>query len=133
MKVKTLNAFTILLFFYFSMTDSEIDFKIIKTRKTSIFENEIDFLQKKGGVLLGSIQILQHYLDYKKKNSKVDMDDINNLKEMIMKFLHILSLIDIYEYFQSKNQTITDVNSFLFMVDNCYSVRINKFIKDLKI
>ena len=108
---------------------SDIDFKITRT---SIFKNEIDFLHEEGGILLGAIQILQQYLDYKKENSKVDIDDINNLKEMIMKFLHILSLIDTYEYFESKNQAITNVNSVLFMVDDCYSKRMNMFVNDLQ-
>ena len=38
------------------------------------------------------------------------------------------------EYFQSKNEMLSDENlgNFLFIVNNDYSVRINKFINDLK-
>ena len=53
---------------------------------------------------------------------------------MVKKFLRILALIDAYKYFQSKNEMITDENldRFLFVVNNDYVVRINKFINDLK-
>ena len=53
---------------------------------------------------------------------------------MVEKFLRILSLVDAYQYFQSKNEMLSDENlgRFLFIVNNDYSVRINKFINDLK-
>ena len=53
---------------------------------------------------------------------------------MVKKFLRILALIDAYKYFQSKNEMITDENldRFLFVVNNDYVVRIDKFINDLK-
>ena len=53
---------------------------------------------------------------------------------MVEKFLRILSLIDAYRYFKSKNEMLSDENigRFLFIVNNDYSVRINKFINDLK-
>ena len=53
---------------------------------------------------------------------------------MIEKFLRLLSLVDAYQYFQSKNEMLSDENlgNFLFIVNNDYSVRINKFINDLK-
>ena len=112
---------------------SEIDFKIVESKKKeSIFEKEIGLLEEEGGVLLGAIQVLEDYLDYKKKNSRVDTDDINELKEMIMKFLRILSLIDVYRYFDSKNETISNTESFLLMVENDYSIRMNKFLNDFK-
>ena len=42
--------------------------------------------------------------------------------------------IDAYQYFQNRNEMLTDENigRFLFIVNNDYSVRINKFINDLK-
>ena len=54
---------------------------------------------------------------------------------MIEKFLRLLSLVDAYQYFQSKNEMLSDENlsNFLFIVHNDYSIRINKFINDLKI
>ena len=53
---------------------------------------------------------------------------------MVKKFLQILALIDAYKYFQSKNEMITyeNVDRFLFVVNNDYIVRINKFMNDLK-
>ena len=53
---------------------------------------------------------------------------------MIEKCLHLLSLVDAYQYFQSENKMLTDENFgyFLFIVNSNYSVRINKFINDLK-
>ena len=120
-----------LLFFFRKMTNSKIDFTV-----ESNFKNEISILEKEGAVLLGAIQVLQDYLDYKKQNAAVvdpsDLNDLNELKQMIIKFLHILSLIDVYQYFDSKNETISDAKSFLLMVDYDYSVRMNKFWNDLK-
>ena len=97
------------------------------------FKSEISILEKEGAVLLGAIQVLQDYLDYKKQNAaKIDPADLKELKQMIIRFLRILSLIDVYQYFESKNKTISDKKMFLLMVDYDYSVRINKFLNDLK-
>ena len=108
--------------------EKEIDFK----KETFIsFENEICFLEKEGSILLAQIQIQEEYMS---KKQKVDRYDLNELQEMIEKFLRLLSLVDAYQYFQSKNEILSDENlgNFLFIVNNDYSVRINKFINDLK-
>ena len=108
--------------------EKEIDFK----KETFIsFENEIRFLEKEGSILLAQIQIQEEYMS---KKQKVDRYDLNELQEMIEKFLRLLSLVDAYQYFQSKNEMLSDENlsNFLFIVHNDYSVRINKFIYDLK-
>ena len=82
-------------------------------------------------MLLGQVQIQEDYMNQKQK---VDRYDLNELQEMLEKFLRILALIDTYRYFQNKNEMLTDENigRFLFIVNNDYSVRINKFINDLK-
>ena len=111
---------------------NEIDFK--KETFTS-FENEIRFLEKEGAMLLGQVQIQENYMNHKQnQNLKVDRYDLNELQEMVEKFLRMLSLIDAYQYFQSKNEMLTDENigRFLFIVNDDYSLRINKFINDLK-
>ena len=111
---------------------NEIDFK--KETFTS-FENEIRFLEKEGAISLAQIQIQEEYIHCKKQqNVKVDLYDLNEMDQMVKKFLRILALIDAYKYFQSKNEMITDENldRFLFVVNNDYVVRINKFINDLK-
>ena len=103
-----------------------------KEKETFIsFENEIRFLEKEGAMLLAQIQIQEEYMS---KKQKVDRYDLNELQEMIEKFLRLLSLVDAYQYFQSKNEILSDENlgNFLFIVNNDYSVRINKFINDLK-
>ena len=108
--------------------EKEIDFE----KETFIsFENEIRFLEKEGAMLLAQIQIQEEYMS---KKQKVDRYDLNELQEMIEKFLRLLSLVDAYQYFQSKNEMLSDENlsNFLFIVHNDYSVRINKFIYDLK-
>ena len=108
--------------------EKEIDFK----KETFIsFENEIRFLEKEGSILLAQIQIQEEYMS---KKQKVDRYDLNELQEMIEKFLRLLSLVDAYQYFQSKNEILSDENlgNFSFIVNNDYSVRINKFINDLK-
>ena len=105
--------------------EKEIDLK----KETFIsFENEIRFLEKEGSILLAQIQIQEEYMS---KKQKVDRYDLNELQEMIEKFLRLLSLVDAYQYFQSKNEMLSDENlsNFLFIVHNDYSIRINKFIK----
>ena len=95
------------------------------------FENEIRFLKKEGAMLLAQVQIQEEYMSRKQK---VYRYDLNELQEMIKKFLRILSLVDAYQYFQSKNEMLSDENlgNFLFIVNNNYSVRINKFINGFK-
>ena len=108
--------------------EKEIDFE----KETFIsFENEIRFLEKEGAILLRQIQIQEEYMS---KKQKVDRYDINELQEMVEKFLRLLSLVDAYQYFQSKNLMLSDENfgNFLFVVSSNYSIRINKFINDLE-
>ena len=95
------------------------------------FENEIRFLEKEGAMLLGQVQIQEDYMNQKQK---VDRYDLNELQKILEKFLGILALIDAYRYFQNKNEMLTDENigRFLSILNNNYSVRINKFINDLK-
>ena len=117
--------------------EKEIDFEKQTLEKETFtsFENEIRFLKKEGAMLLGQVQIQENYMNHRKeKNLKVDRYDLNELQEMVEKFLRILSLIDAYQYFQSKNEMLTDedIGRFLFIVNDDYSIRINKFINDLK-
>ena len=117
--------------------EKEIDFEKQTLEKETFasFENEIRFLEKEGAMLLGQVQIQENYMNHKQnQNLKVDRYDLNELQEMVEKFLRILSLIDAYQYFQSKNEVLTDENigRFLFIVNDDYSIRINKFINDLK-
>ena len=116
--------------------EEKIDFeKQTLTKETfTSFENEIRFLEKEGAMLLGQVQIQENYMNHKQnQNLKVDRYDLNELQEMVEKFLRILALIDAYQYFQSKNETLTDDNigRFLFIVNDDYSIRIEKFMKDL--
>ena len=114
--------------------EKEIDFKketLAKETFTS-FENEIRFLEKEGAMLLGQVQIQENYMNHKQnQNLKVDRYDLNELQEMVEKFLRILALIDAHQYFQSKNKMLTDENigCFLFIVNDDYSLRIQKFIR----
>ena len=117
--------------------ENQIDFeKQTLTKETfTSFENEIRFLEKEGAMLLGQVQIQENYMNHKQnQNLKVDRYDLNELQEMVEKFLRILALIDTYQYFQSKNEMLTDKNigRFLFIFHDDYSLRIQKFIKDLK-
>ena len=58
--------------------------------------NEIRFLEKEAAILLGQVQILQNYLNCKQK---INDYDLNQLTEMVEKFLRTLALIDAYQYF----------------------------------
>ena len=96
-------------------------------------QNELHFLRKEGAILLGKIQIHEDYMNYLQKHSKLYPKDVNDLQEMILKFFHILALIDAYQYFESENLMLTDENMdrFLFVFNSDYSIRISKFINDL--
>ena len=121
-----------IFYFILEMTHKEKEKEIDFEKETFIsFENEIRFLEKEGAILLGQIQIQEEYMS---KKQEVNRYDINELQEMVEKFLRLLSLVDGYQYFQSKNQMLSDENfgNFLFIVNSNYSVRINKFINDLK-
>ena len=122
------NAFFLFLEMAQKEKEKEIDFE----KETFIsFQNEIRFLEKEGAILLARIKIQEEYMNGKQK---VDRYDINELQEMVEKFLRLLSLVDAYQYFQSKNEMLSDENlgNFLFIVNNDYSIRLNKFINDLK-
>ena len=119
-------------FFVLEMAHREKEKEIDFEKEIFIsFENEIRFLEKEGALLLAQVQIQEEYMN---KKQKVDRYDLNELQEMIEKFLRLLSLVDAYQYFQSKNKMLSDENFgyFLFIVNSDYSVRINKFINDLK-
>ena len=110
--------------------EEKIDFeKETSAKETFIsFQNEIRFLEKEGAILLAQVQE-----EYMSRKEKVDRYDINELQEIVEKFIRVLSLVDAYQYFQSENKPLTDENigNFLFIVKNDYSIRINKFINDL--
>ena len=113
-----------------NVNDSEINFTI---NKTSLFENKIALLEEKGAILLGAIQILDEYLHFKKRKGKVPSTDINDMQKMIQKFLHILALIDAFQQFRDENQMLTDgnIDSFMSIASNSYSIRLKKFTNDL--
>ena len=110
--------------------EEKIDFeKETLAKETFIsFQNEIRFLEKEGAILLAQVQE-----EYMSRKEKVDRYDINELQEIVEKFIRVLSLVDAYQYFQSENKPLTDENigNFLFIVKNDYSITINKFINDL--
>ena len=113
-----------------NVNDSEINFTI---NKTSLFENKIALLEEKAAILLGAIQILDEYLHFKKRKGKVPSTDINDMQKMIQKFLHILALIDAFQQFRDENQMLTDgnIDSFMSIASNSYSIRLKKFTNDL--
>ena len=118
-----------------AISNEEIDFTVERIEETSIFEKEISFLEKRGAVLLGGIQILEDYLNFKKKEKKVTATDIREMQELIVKFFRILSLIDAYQLFESEKSMVTDenINSFISIVSNSYSIRFKKFVNDLEL
>ena len=111
-------------------SDIEIDF----TRETSLFQYEIALLEDIVAILLGGMQILNDYLQFKKEQGEVPLSDINNMEQIIVKFLQSLALIDSYKLFRDENQLLTDENidSFTSITNNNYSIRLEKFINDLE-
>ena len=113
------------------MEDDNIDFT---KNETSLFEYEIASLEEKGAILLGAIQILDDYLHFKKQKNEVATTDINDMREMIQKFLHIIALIDAFQLFRDENKMLTDENknTFMSIAANSYSIRFKKFVNDLE-
>ena len=111
--------------------NNDIDFTI---NETSLFKNEIALLEEKGGILIGAMQILDDYLQFKKRQGKVTSSDINEMQKMIQKFLHILALIDTFQQFRDEKQMLTDgnIDSFMSIASNSYSIKLKKFTNDLE-
>ena len=113
------------------MVDNDINFT---KNETSLFEYEIASLEEKGAILIGAMQLLDEYLHIKKRKDKVPSTDINDMQKMIQKFLHILALIDAFQQFRDENQMLTDgnIDSFMSIASNSYSIRLKKFTNDLE-
>ena len=111
--------------------NDDIDFIKIEA---SLFQYEIASLEEKGAILLGAIQILDEYLRFKKRKGEVPSTDINDMQKMIQKFLYILALIDTFQQFRDENQMLTDgnIDSFMSIASNSYSIRLKKFTNDLE-
>ena len=111
--------------------DDDIDFRI---NGTSLFQKEIALLEDIVAILLGGMQILHDYLQFKKETDEVPLTDINDMEQIIVKFLQSLALIDSYKLFRDENQLLTDENidSFTSITNNNYSIRLEKFINDLE-
>ena len=111
--------------------DNDIDFII---NETSLFQYEIALLEDIVAILLGGMQILHDYLQFKKEKGEVPLSDINNMEQIIVKFLQSLALIDSYKLFRDENQLLTDTNidSFTSITNNNYSIRLENFVNDLQ-
>ena len=113
------------------MVDNDINFT---KNETSLFEYEIASLEEKSAILMGAMQILDEYLHFKKRKGELPSTDINDMQKMIQKFLHILALIDTFQQFRDENQMLTDgnIDSFMSIASNSYSIRLKKFTNDLE-
>ena len=111
--------------------DDNIDFII---NGTSLFQYEITLLENIVAILLGGMQILHDYLQFKKETDEVPLTDVNNMEQLIVKFLQSLALIDSYKLFRDENQLLTNrnINTFTNITNNNYSIRLEKFLNDLE-
>ena len=111
--------------------DDNIDFII---NGTSLFQYEITLLENIVAILLGGMQILHDYLQFKKETGEVPLTDVNNMEQLIVKFLQSLALIDSYKLFRDENQLLTNENidTFTNITNNNYSIRLEKFLNDLE-
>ena len=111
--------------------DSDIDFSI---NGTSLFQYEIALLEDIVAIVLGGMQILHDYLQFKKEKGEVPLSDVNNMEQIIVKFLQSLALIDSYKLFRDENQLLTDKNIDIFtsITNNNYLIRLEKFLNDLQ-
>lgn len=101
----------------------------------SFYQNEILFLKKETEVLIMKIRIQEDYMNYKEANATLSPRDVDHIIELILKYFHILALIDTYRFFEIKNQPLTDENtsSFVNIVNSYYFQRLTKFIKELSL
>ena len=113
------------------MDNDGIDFSITGT---SLFQYEIALLEDIVAIVLGGMQILHDYLQFKKEQGEVPLTDVNNMEQLIIKFLQSLALIDSYKLFRDENQLLTDTNidTFTNITNNNYSIRLEKFLNDLE-
>ena len=111
--------------------DDNIDFTI---NRTSLFQYEITLLEDIVAIILGGMQILHDYLQFKKETGEVPLTDVNNMEQLIVKFLQSLALIDSYKLFRDENQLLTNENidTFTNITNNNYSIRLEKFLNDLE-
>ena len=113
------------------MDNDGIDF----TRtETTLFQYEISLLEDIVAIVLGGMQILHDYLQFKKETGEVPLTDVNNMEQLIVKFLQSLALIDSYKLFRDENQLLTNENidTFTNITNNNYSIRLEKFLNDLE-
>ena len=123
------------IFYYFSSMNNEkkeqeeIHFEKETLAIKESFEEEIRFLEKEGAITLAYVHIQEQYMNEKKEVNRYDVIEVS---DAIENFLRILSLMDAYRYFQSKNQALTDENigDFLLIVKNDFLIRQNKFLID---
>ena len=113
------------------MDNDGIDFSI---NGTSLFQYEIALLEDIVAIVLGAMQILHDYLQFKKETGEVPLTDVNNMEQLIVKFLQSLALIDSYKLFRDENQLLTNENidTFTNITNNNYSIRLEKFLNDLE-
>ena len=111
--------------------DDNIDFII---NGTSLFQYEITLLENIVAILLGGMQILHDYLQFKKETDEVPLTDVNNMEQLIVKSLQSLALIDSYKLFRDENQLLTErnIDTFTNITNNNYSIRLEKFLNDLE-
>ena len=126
-----------IFYYYFSSMNNKEEEEEIHFEKERVkaikesFKEEICFLEKEGAITLANMHIQEQYMNEKKEVNRYDVIEITDAVE---NFLRILSLMDAYRYFQSKNQALTDKNigDFLLIVKNDFLIRQNKFLIDFQ-
>ena len=113
------------------MDSDDIDFR---RTETSLFQFEISLLQDIVAIVLGGMQILHDYLEFKKETGEVPLSDVNEMEQLIVKFLQSLALIDSYKQFRDENQLLTNENidTFINITNDNYKIRLEKFLHDLE-
>ena len=113
------------------MDNDSIDFSI---SGTSLFQYEISLLEDIVAIVLGGMQILHDYLQFKKETGEVPLSDVHEMEQLIVKFLQSLALIDSYKQFRDENQLLTNENieTFTSITNDNYKIRLEKFLNDLE-
>ena len=79
------------------------------------YEREILHFQRQGDTLLQIINIYETRMNVRRRqNLQPDQHDLHYLYEMTKNMLRIISLINSYRYFQSRNEPLTEKNHCWF-------------------
>lgn len=99
------------------------------------YEQQIQYLQAHGDILLERIKVLEIKMNQKKqRNKQTNERDINSMNCMVKKLLQWLAQINTYQFFENTNKPFCHVNGIYFyeICNTQFESLIRTFIKKLQ-